>query len=222
MRLASPAYRWVDAVLALLVARAARVRRRWRRAAHRMHPRGLAAPTGRPDRLDVARSLRRGCTRGRRRGCARALRRVSRACQDASARSAWSLSVSDRTRGVPRARQHALHQARRRFRARGSGAGAGASADVDHLSRLFGGEKVRKLELYFGEARALEKRRILSFGGVGSNQALAVAVLGSALGFSVRLDPPGRGSGPLPFWNTMSSRAAAIADVPAAFRRFAR
>jgi D-cysteine desulfhydrase len=55
------------------------------------------------------------------------------------------------------------------------------------LSRLFGGGKVRKLELYFGAARALGKRRIITSGGVGSNQALAVAVLGKALGFSVRL-----------------------------------
>ncbi|MEA2745940.1 MAG: D-cysteine desulfhydrase, partial [Myxococcales bacterium] len=50
-----------------------------------------------------------------------------------------------------------------------------------------GGGKVRKLELYFGEARAQGKRRIITSGGVGSNQALAVALLGRALGFSVRL-----------------------------------
>lgn len=62
-----------------------------------------------------------------------------------------------------------------------------ASTGAAALSRLFGGGKVRKLELYFGEARALGKRRIITSGGVGSNQALAVAVLGRALGFSVRL-----------------------------------
>lgn len=55
------------------------------------------------------------------------------------------------------------------------------------LAKAFGGGKVRKLELYFGEARALGKRRIVTSGGVGSNQALAVALLGKALGFSVRL-----------------------------------
>lgn len=55
------------------------------------------------------------------------------------------------------------------------------------LARMFGGGKVRKLELYLGEARAQGKRRIVTFGGVGSNQALAVALLGNALGFSVRL-----------------------------------
>jgi D-cysteine desulfhydrase len=55
------------------------------------------------------------------------------------------------------------------------------------LARTFGGGKVRKLELYFGEARAQGKHRIITCGGVGSNQALATALLGSALGFSVRL-----------------------------------
>ncbi|MCA9585864.1 MAG: pyridoxal-phosphate dependent enzyme [Myxococcales bacterium] len=54
-------------------------------------------------------------------------------------------------------------------------------------ARTFGGGKVRKLELYFGEARARGARRIVTFGGVGSNQALAAALLGRALGFSVRL-----------------------------------
>ena len=47
----------------------------------------------------------------------------------------------------------------------------------DTLATLFGGGKVRKLELYFGEARALGKKRIVTFGGVGSNQALAAALL---------------------------------------------
>ena len=62
-----------------------------------------------------------------------------------------------------------------------------ASRAPPDLARLFGGGKVRKLELYFGEARALGKRRIITSGGTGSNQALAVALLGRALGFSVRL-----------------------------------
>lgn len=62
-----------------------------------------------------------------------------------------------------------------------------SSAPSTDLVRLFGGGKVRKLELYFGEARAHGKRRIITSGGLGSNQALAVALLGRALGFSVRL-----------------------------------
>jgi 1-aminocyclopropane-1-carboxylate deaminase/D-cysteine desulfhydrase-like pyridoxal-dependent ACC family enzyme len=57
----------------------------------------------------------------------------------------------------------------------------------DDLARLFGGGKVRKLELYFGEAKAQGKKRIITSGGVGSNQTLAVALLGPALGFSVRM-----------------------------------
>lgn len=57
----------------------------------------------------------------------------------------------------------------------------------DVLSTLFGGGKVRKLELFFGEARAIGKRRLITSGGVGSNQALAVALLGKAHGFSTRL-----------------------------------
>ncbi len=55
------------------------------------------------------------------------------------------------------------------------------------VARIYGGGKARKLELFFGEARALGKRRIVTFGGVGSNQALAAALLGRALGFTVRL-----------------------------------
>lgn len=57
----------------------------------------------------------------------------------------------------------------------------------DDLARLFGGGKVRKLELYFGDAKAQGKKRIITSGGVGSNQTLAVALLGPALGFSVRM-----------------------------------
>jgi hypothetical protein len=159
--------------------------------------------------------------------------------------------------------------------------------------------KVRKLELYFGEARALGKRRIITSGGVGSNQAVAGAALrlfdtvhegharalqdalesvdayviplggttplgtlgfvsaglelaediragrapaprrahdaegwdldpvytGKALAALLddrRTDPAGRGLGPLLFWNTTSARPVATADVPVAFRRFAR
>jgi D-cysteine desulfhydrase len=57
----------------------------------------------------------------------------------------------------------------------------------DELAQAYGGGKVRKLELYFGDARALGKTRIVTFGGVGSNQALAAALLGKSLGFRVLL-----------------------------------
>jgi D-cysteine desulfhydrase len=52
---------------------------------------------------------------------------------------------------------------------------------------LFGGGKLRKLELFFGDARARGARTVVTFGGVGSNQALATALFGRALGFGVRL-----------------------------------
>ncbi|MBS2011611.1 MAG: pyridoxal-phosphate dependent enzyme [Deltaproteobacteria bacterium] len=55
------------------------------------------------------------------------------------------------------------------------------------LARRFGGGKVRKLEAYLGEARARGARRLITSGGIGSNQALAVARLGPALGFSVEV-----------------------------------
>ena len=73
----------------------------------------------------------------------------------------------------------------------------------------------------FARARARAHARAHDADGwdldpVYSGKALA------ALLDDMHSDPPGRGSGPLLFWNTMSSRAVAIADVPAAFRRFAR
>ena len=54
-------------------------------------------------------------------------------------------------------------------------------------AQLYGGGKVRKLELILGEARAQSKKRLVTFGGVGSNQAVAAAILGRALGFEVHL-----------------------------------
>jgi len=57
----------------------------------------------------------------------------------------------------------------------------------DTLASIFGGGKLRKLELYLGDARALGKRRVVTFGGVGSNQAVAAALLGRAHGFEVAL-----------------------------------
>ncbi|MBX3187476.1 MAG: pyridoxal-phosphate dependent enzyme [Labilithrix sp.] len=90
------------------------------------------------------------------------LARFPSTVEDASAvtRSLWIKRDDDFTRGAPPA---------------------------DPLGRIFGGGKVRKLELYFGEARAQNKRRIITTGGVGSNQALAVALLGESLGFEVSL-----------------------------------
>ncbi|MCX7825659.1 MAG: pyridoxal-phosphate dependent enzyme [Verrucomicrobiae bacterium] len=51
----------------------------------------------------------------------------------------------------------------------------------------WGMSKVRKLEHYFGEARSLGARRVLTFGPFGSNHALATALYGRQLGFEVHL-----------------------------------
>jgi D-cysteine desulfhydrase len=61
------------------------------------------------------------------------------------------------------------------------------SYDGSEAARLFGGGKLRKLEFFFGEARAKGARTMVTFGGVGSNQALATAILGRAFGFDVHL-----------------------------------
>jgi D-cysteine desulfhydrase len=59
----------------------------------------------------------------------------------------------------------------------------------------WGTSKVRKLEHYFGEARARGARRVATVGPLGSNHALATAIYGRALGFEVHLElwpePPG-------------------------------
>ena len=52
----------------------------------------------------------------------------------------------------------------------------------------FGGGKPRKLELLLGEAVAQGWQRVISFGGVGSNQALATAIHGRRLGLDVVLE----------------------------------
>lgn len=58
----------------------------------------------------------------------------------------------------------------------------------DDLSgKLYGGGKTRKLEFYLAEARARNAGEIVTFGAYGSNQAVATALWGRVLGFSVRL-----------------------------------
>lgn len=85
----------------------------------------------------------------------------------------------------------------------------------DLLSARFGGGKVRKLELLIGEARALGKRTLITSGGVGSNQAVAVAVLGEALGFSVRLH-----LAPQPASSLVQDNLGADAATHATMKRF--
>lgn len=61
----------------------------------------------------------------------------------------------------------------------------------DRSSTLFGGSKVRKLERLIADARRLGKKRLVTFGGAGSNHAVATAAFGRAHGFAVtvRLAP---------------------------------
>jgi len=51
----------------------------------------------------------------------------------------------------------------------------------------WGMSKVRKLEHYFGDARAVGARCVLTFGPLGSNHTLATALYGRQLGFEVHL-----------------------------------
>ena len=63
---------------------------------------------------------------------------------------------------------------------------AGMWAKRDDLaSDLYGGNKVRKLELLLGAARDAGKTRVLTLGAVGSHQVVATAVYGAREGFTV-------------------------------------
>ena len=52
----------------------------------------------------------------------------------------------------------------------------------DLTSPVYGGNKVRKLEFLLGQARAENRRAVLTFGAYGSNHALATAVHATSLG----------------------------------------
>lgn len=52
----------------------------------------------------------------------------------------------------------------------------------DHTSPVYGGNKVRKLDLLLGDALAQGRSTVLTFGAYGSNHALATAVHARALG----------------------------------------
>lgn len=57
----------------------------------------------------------------------------------------------------------------------------------DLTAPLYGGNKIRKLEHLLAEAALREARSLVTIGGIGSNQALATALHGRALGFAVEL-----------------------------------
>jgi 1-aminocyclopropane-1-carboxylate deaminase/D-cysteine desulfhydrase-like pyridoxal-dependent ACC family enzyme len=55
----------------------------------------------------------------------------------------------------------------------------------DLTGDVYGGNKVRKLEWFFGEAKKRGKKRILTLGAVGSHQVVATAIYGKKHGFEV-------------------------------------
>ncbi|MEN8230236.1 MAG: pyridoxal-phosphate dependent enzyme [Bacteroidota bacterium] len=57
----------------------------------------------------------------------------------------------------------------------------------DMTSPIYGGNKVRKLEHLFMDARLKERKSLITIGGLGSNHALATAVHGGRHGFMVHL-----------------------------------
>lgn len=57
----------------------------------------------------------------------------------------------------------------------------------DRSGEPYGGNKVRKLEFLLAEARRRQATRLITAGAVGSHHALATAIYGRALGFSVTL-----------------------------------
>ena len=46
----------------------------------------------------------------------------------------------------------------------------------DETSDIYGGNKVRKLEFIIGEVKSRQKKRIITFGGIGTNHGLATAI----------------------------------------------
>jgi 1-aminocyclopropane-1-carboxylate deaminase/D-cysteine desulfhydrase-like pyridoxal-dependent ACC family enzyme len=78
---------------------------------------------------------------------------------------------------------------------------AGEALDLQHLyikrddlsGQVYGGNKPRKLEFLLGEAKRIRARKVLTFGGAGSNHALATALYAQKAGMksiSVLMDQP--------------------------------
>jgi 1-aminocyclopropane-1-carboxylate deaminase/D-cysteine desulfhydrase-like pyridoxal-dependent ACC family enzyme len=55
----------------------------------------------------------------------------------------------------------------------------------DGTSEVYGGNKVRKLELFLGAAREQNKTRLLTIGAAGSHQVVATTIFGARHGFEV-------------------------------------
>jgi len=65
------------------------------------------------------------------------------------------------------------------------GVGSLAAKREDQSSAVYGGNKVRKLELALGAAREAGAAEVVSFGAAGSNHALATAIFATRLGMRV-------------------------------------
>ncbi len=57
----------------------------------------------------------------------------------------------------------------------------------DLISKLYGGNKVRRYEFLLADAKARGKKRIVTVGGLASTQAMATVLFGRELGFHVTL-----------------------------------
>lgn len=55
----------------------------------------------------------------------------------------------------------------------------------DLISPLYAGNKVRRYEFVLADAKAKDKKRIVTVGGLASTQAMATTIFGRALGFDV-------------------------------------
>src|SRR5262245_52920870 len=63
--------------------------------------------------------------------------------------------------------------------------GASLWCKRDDLSgAIYGGNKPRKLELLLGAAKARGRRRVMTFGGLGTHHGLATAACGRAAGIA--------------------------------------
>lgn len=78
----------------------------------------------------------------------------------------------------------------------------------DRASEVYGGGKTRKLEAFLGEALALGADTVVTFGGVGSNQAVGVARFAGRLGLRVELLLAPQPLGPHVRANLLAARAA--------------
>jgi 1-aminocyclopropane-1-carboxylate deaminase/D-cysteine desulfhydrase-like pyridoxal-dependent ACC family enzyme len=56
----------------------------------------------------------------------------------------------------------------------------------DRISPIYGGNKIRRFEFLFADAREKGRRTLLTVGGLASTQVLATVLLGRAMGFDVQ------------------------------------